>query len=126
MNKIEFYNFMNEINLEQIIIDFEKNKIFDKNNKEIKTLDSKQFVDYTKVILNLKEKEFRKLRSYIYKLSKIIKYFDLKQTTEIYKEDVCIICLTNEPKISFTRCGHLCLCKKCSRNDFEWCPMCKQ
>ena len=32
-----------------------------------------------------------------------------------FKEDKCVICLTNPPNILFCNCGHLCLCKKCNK-----------
>ena len=32
-----------------------------------------------------------------------------------FKENECVICLTNPPNILFCNCGHLCVCKECSK-----------
>ena len=44
-----------------------------------------------------------------------------------FKEDKCVICLTNPPNILFCNCGHLALCVECSKagENLENCPICK-
>ena len=44
-----------------------------------------------------------------------------------FKEDNCVICLTNPPNILFCNCGHLCVCEECSKTgeSLENCPICK-
>ena len=44
-----------------------------------------------------------------------------------FKEDECVICLTNPPNILFCNCGHLCVCEECSKTgeSLEKCPVCK-
>ena len=44
-----------------------------------------------------------------------------------FKEDKCVICLTNPPNILFCNCGHLALCVECSKTgeSLENCPICK-
>ena len=44
-----------------------------------------------------------------------------------FKEDKCVICLTNPPNILFCNCGHLVLCVECSKTgeSLENCPICK-
>ena len=43
-----------------------------------------------------------------------------------FKEDKCIICLTNPPNILFCNCGHQCLCKECSEmKHLDRCLICK-
>ena len=46
---------------------------------------------------------------------------------KIFKEDQCLICLTNPPNILFCNCGHLCVCEECSKTgeSLEKCPICK-
>ena len=44
-----------------------------------------------------------------------------------FKEDKCVICLTNPPNILFCNCGHQVLCVECSKTgeSLENCPICK-
>ena len=44
-----------------------------------------------------------------------------------FKEDECVICLTNPPNILFCNCGHVALCVECSKTgeSLEKCPICK-
>ena len=46
---------------------------------------------------------------------------------KIFKEDECVICLTNPPNILFCNCGHVVLCVECSKTgeSLEKCPICK-
>ena len=45
---------------------------------------------------------------------------------QTFKEDECVICLTEPPNVLFCNCGHLCLCAECSKIEcFEECPICK-
>ena len=46
---------------------------------------------------------------------------------KIFKENECVICLTNPPNIFFCNCGHLCVCEECSKTgeSLEKCPICK-
>ena len=47
-------------------------------------------------------------------------------TTQSFKSDECVICLTNPPNVLFCNCGHLCLCVECNKvKDFYTCPVCK-
>ena len=43
-----------------------------------------------------------------------------------FKEDQCVICLEEEPKVLFCNCGHLCICKKCASHKYDNCPVCKK
>ena len=45
---------------------------------------------------------------------------------KIFKEDKCVICLTNPSNILFCNCGHLCVCEECSKTGegLEKCPIC--
>ena len=44
-----------------------------------------------------------------------------------FKEDECVICLTNPSNILFCNCGHQCVCEKCCKTgeSLEKCPICK-
>ena len=55
-----------------------------------------------------------------------INYKKLIKAEKIFKEDVCVICLTNPANILFCNCGHLCVCKECNKigEGLEKCPIC--
>ena len=43
-----------------------------------------------------------------------------------FKEDECVICLTNPPNVLFRNCGHIAICSKCNKKkSLENCPVCK-
>ena len=46
---------------------------------------------------------------------------------KIFKIDECVICLEKQPNVLFCYCGHLCICKECSKTgeSLENCPICK-
>ena len=47
-------------------------------------------------------------------------------TKKTFKEDKCVICLTNPPDILFCNCGHLVVCEKCNKiKKIDECPVCK-
>ena len=48
-------------------------------------------------------------------------------TEKTFKEDKCVICLTNPSNILFCNCGHICVCEECNktRESLENCPICK-
>ena len=47
-------------------------------------------------------------------------------TLKSYKEDKCVVCLNNEPKILFYDCVHYCVCHECEeRKPFKKCPCCR-
>ena len=47
-------------------------------------------------------------------------------TLKAYKEDKCVVCLNNEPKILFYDCVHYCVCHECEeRKPFKKCPCCR-
>ena len=47
-------------------------------------------------------------------------------TLEAYKEDKCVVCFNNEPKILFYDCAHYCVCRECEEgNPFKKCPYCR-
>ena len=47
-------------------------------------------------------------------------------SSQSFKSNECVICLTNPPNVLFCNCGHLCLCSECERKKISnKCPMCK-
>ena len=47
-------------------------------------------------------------------------------TSQIFKLEECVICLSTNPNILFCNCGHLCLCKECNEiKNLKKCPICK-
>ena len=43
-----------------------------------------------------------------------------------FKSDQCAICLEEKPKVLFCKCGHICICKKCTSHRHDNCPVCKE
>ena len=47
-------------------------------------------------------------------------------TEQTFKEDECIICLTNPPNVLFCNCGHIAICVEGDKvKSLKDCPMCK-
>ena len=47
-------------------------------------------------------------------------------TKQTFKDNACLICLTNPPSVLFCNCGHLCLCIECEEvKSLKVCPVCK-
>ena len=47
-------------------------------------------------------------------------------SSQSFKSDECVICLTNQPNILFCNCGHICICKECGKRiKNKECPVCK-
>ena len=45
----------------------------------------------------------------------------------VFKEELCLVCLTDAPEKTFLPCGHEAICADClEAADFKECPMCKQ
>ena len=46
--------------------------------------------------------------------------------TNIFKDENCVICLTNPPNVLFCNCGHVCFCSECEKlKESNMCPVCK-
>ena len=47
-------------------------------------------------------------------------------STQIFKSEECVICLTNPPNVLFCNCGHIAICIECEKlKDSNACPVCK-
>ena len=47
-------------------------------------------------------------------------------TEQTFKEDECVICLTNPPNVLFCNCGLIAICVECDKvKSLKDCPMCK-
>lgn len=70
-------------------------------------------------------------QKFFYRVSKnnieIIENADIKVKLEkVFKQPECCICMDAEPEIVIVKCGHLCLCKDCSKEyDSKRCPLCR-
>ena len=43
-----------------------------------------------------------------------------------FREDKCVVCLMNEPKVLFYDCMHYCVCHECEKiKPFKICPCCR-
>ena len=48
------------------------------------------------------------------------------KSSQSYKTEECVICLTNPPNVLFCNCGHICFCLECEKlKNSNRCPMCK-
>ena len=42
------------------------------------------------------------------------------------EQDTCVICVTNNPNILYSSCGHMCICDSCNRmHPVNTCPLCR-
>ena len=47
-------------------------------------------------------------------------------SSQTFKSEECVICLTNQPNVLFCNCGHLCYCSECEKLKISnKCPICK-
>ena len=47
-------------------------------------------------------------------------------SSQTFKSDECVICLTNPPHVLYCNCGHICICGECgNRFKNKECPVCK-
>ena len=47
-------------------------------------------------------------------------------SSQCFKSEECVICLTNPPNVLFCNCGHICLCGDCKKKYYYGdCPICK-
>ena len=47
-------------------------------------------------------------------------------SSQCFKSDRCVICLTNTPNVLFCNCGHICFCSECEKLKYSnLCPICK-
>ena len=108
-----------------------KNNTFSFNDKPIRfefIFKIKRSYDYMMVLMNewltnrlFRHRDLMNRRLFHYNNKKII------NAEKNFKEDECVICLTNPPNILFCNCGHLCLCVECGKTgeSLEKYPICK-
>ena len=116
-NNYERFNFLNQIRIND-------------HTKGIYTINIKLLTSYRNISLgqyNLlrsfdieDEPEQEPEEEYIQNEARII------NSSQSFKSDECVICLTNPPNVLFCNCGHLCLCSECERKKLSnKCPICK-
>ena len=108
-----------------------KNNTFSFNDKPIRfefIFKIRRSYDYMMVLMNewatnrfFRHRDLMNRRLFHNNNKKII------NAEKFFKEDECVICLTNPPNILFCNCGHLCVCEECSKTgeSLEKCPICK-
>ena len=75
------------------------------------------------------DKEETNLVLYVSKIEVLIQEEDNDKEYDInvYKEDVCIVCMENKPDILFCNCGHLIVCDECYHElENAKCPKCRK
>ena len=48
-----------------------------------------------------------------------------KQTTIIYDDTLCSICMDNKKDHAYIGCGHMCVCSGCADRWINMCPICR-
>ena len=100
--------------------------------------------DYTKGIYNISIKLLSCYRNISLGQYNLLRSFDIEgepeqdseqepeeeeriiNSSQSFKSDECVICLTNPPNVLFCNCGHLCLCSECEIKKLSnKCPICK-
>ena len=99
--------------------------------------------DYTKGIYNISIKLLTCYRNISLGQYNLLRSFDIEgepeqdseeepeeariiNSSQSFKSDECVICLTNPSNVLFCNCGHLCLCSECERKKLlNKCPICK-
>ena len=52
--------------------------------------------------------------------------YKIINSSQCFKSEECVICLTNPPNVLFCNCGHLCICSECEKLKISnKCPICK-
>ena len=79
--------------------------------------------------LDVEEEDYRRLGGdYVDVRESFIQYENDPSinSSQSFKSNECVICLTNPPNVLFCNCGHLCLCSECERKKISnKCPICK-
>ena len=114
-NNYEGFNFLNQIRIE----DYTKG-IYKINIKLLTSYRNISLGQYNLLRSFDIEDEQEPEEEYIQNEARII------NSSQSFKSDECVICLTNPPNVLFCNCGHLCLCSECERKKISnKCPICK-
>ena len=108
-----------------------KNNTFLFNDKPIQfefIFKIKRSYDYLMVLLN--EWTVNRYSTQRNEMIRRLFFYNNKQiinAKKTFKEDECVICLTNPSNILFCNCRHICVCEECNktRESLEKCPICK-
>ena len=147
INEDEMGNFVVHFNISNAIIppdcenfNFLKSiKIKDFLNESVKGLIYLNMKIKTKY-LNINRSQYRRLEG----IENTISYVDMDDINNIeeaidemnenkiinssqtFKSEECVICLTNHPNVLFCNCGHIAICSECRKiEEFNACPICK-
>ena len=112
----EGLNFLNKIKINCFIKGI--NEIYVKLLTCYHNINNEQYIILGGIIEEPEEPEEQE--DYITEEYKII------NSSQCFKSDECIICLTNPPNVLFCNCGHLCYCSECEKlKNSNRCPICK-
>ena len=107
-------NFLNKI----IINDFIKgiNKLYIKILTFYRNINNEQYI----ILGGIFEEPIQIQEDYETEEENII------NSSQCFKSDECVICLTNPPNVLFCNCGHICFCLECEKlKNSNRCPICK-
>ena len=115
-NNYEGFNFLNQVRINDY-------------TKGIYTINIKLLTSYRNISLgqyyylkrfDIEDEEELEEPEYIQNETQII------NSSQSFKSNECVICLTNPPNVLFCNCGHLCLCSECDKLKISnKCPICK-
>ena len=137
--KISFYNNLSDFSA------FLYSPSLRANYERFNFLNQIRINDYTKGIYTINIKLLTSYRNISLGQYYLLKRFDIEDeeepeeepeyiqnetpiinSSQSFKSNECVICLTNPPNVLFCNCGHLCLCSECERKKISnKCPMCK-
>ena len=111
-------NFLNKIT----ISDFTKgiNEIHIKLSTYYMDITEAQFINLGGLIEQIEAQQEREALQEQEVKEKII------NSSQCFKSEKCVICLTNPPNVMFCNCGHICFCSECEKlKNSNRCPICK-
>ena len=111
----EGFNFLNKIKIN----DYTKgiNEIRVKLQTRYHNINYDQYITLGGIIEDINDNEYEE---YVTAEIKII------NSSQFFKSEECVICLTNPPNVLFCNCGHLCYCSECEKlKNSNKCPICK-
>ena len=74
----------------------------------------------------LEEQEIRAARARQEALRELLREENIINSSQCFKSENCVICLTNPPNVLFCNCGHICFCSECEKlKNSNICPICK-
>ena len=116
----ENFNFLKSIKIKDFLNDSIEGLIY--LNMKLKTqylnINNDQYITLGGIIEDINDNE--EYEEYVTGEIKII------NSSQTFKTEECVICMTNPPNVLFCNCGHLCYCSDCEKlKNSNKCPICK-